>query len=137
MKRTIWSKKLVAGVAWFVVMWPLVQIALVEVAHTNPWRLMGFAMYATEHDIEVTLKKHPPGGSSVDIAPTALPPEARRAYEAFVAKRAVLGRLHSPASFVETWRRADPTVGGVEIDVEVLRLKGGRMATVARDHYAL
>jgi hypothetical protein len=128
------SKRIVGAVAWLVVVWPLVQIALVEFAHTNPWRLMGFAMYATEHDIKVTLKKQAREGTSVDVTPEALPPEARAAYETFVAKRVVLGRLHSPASFVEVWRRADPTLGGIEIDVEVLRLKGARMTPVARDH---
>lgn len=122
------SKKLVVAISWFVVLWPVVQIVLVHVAHTNPWRLMGFAMYTTDHEVRVTLKKQ-----NVTVDPRDLPREAREAYDDFVTKRAVLGRLHSPASFVTTWRRVDPTVGNVEVDIEVLRLKGGRMTTIARD----
>jgi hypothetical protein len=127
------SRRLVVGLTWLVVLWPLVHLVLVEVACVNPWRLMGFAMYATEHEIRVTLKKHVAGGPPVDVAPHDLPPEARDAYEHFVAKRAVLGRLYSPASFVATWRRAEPNLGRVEVDIEVLRLKRARMTPVARD----
>lgn len=131
--------RLVAAVAWFVVLWPLVQIVLVEVALVNPWRLMGFAMYATDHEIRVTVKKRAADGASIDIDPRSLPPEARDAYDAFVTRRAVLGRLHSPATFVNVWRRVDPTVEGaaVELDIEVLRLRHARMTTVARDRVSL
>lgn len=129
------KRRLVIACAAFVLLWPLVQIMLVKVAHTNPWRLMGFAMYATDHEIKVTLRRHAAGGPLVDVEPTALEPEAREAYDAFVAKRAVLGRLYSPASFVSTWRRVDPTLAGaiIEVDVEVLRLEHARPTVVARD----
>jgi hypothetical protein len=132
-------RKTILAIAWFVVLWPLVQIVLVEVAYTNPWRLMGFAMYATEHDVKVTLKKHVAGGAPADVEPRDLPPPAREAYDDFVAKRAVLGRLHSPSSFVETWRRVDPTLAGavVDVEIEVLRLEHARMTTVARDRLSL
>lgn len=133
------KRRLVIACAAFVLVWPLVQIVLVHVAHTNPWRLMGFAMYATDHEIKVTLKKHVAGGPPVDVEPHELPPEARRAYDAFVARRAVLGRLHSPAAFVGTWRRVDASAAGarIDVDIEVLRLKGARMTAVARDRVSL
>lgn len=136
MKR---SRKIVAACTWLVVLWPIVQILLVEVAHTNPWRLMGFAMYATEHDIEVTLSKRGETGPSVIVEPRELPPPARDAYDEFVACRAVLGRLCSPESFVRAWRRADPSLEPVhiDVDVDVLRLSHARMTTVAHDRISL
>ena len=126
------TKKAVIAVSWFVVLWPLVQIVLVHVAHTNPWRLMGFAMYTTDHEVRVTLKRQ-----NVAVEPRELPREAREAYDDFVVKRAVLGRLCSPSAFVSTWRRVDPTIGEVEVDVEVLRLKDARMTVIARDRLSL
>ena len=126
------TKRVVVVVSWFVVLWPIVQIVLVHVAHTNPWRLMGFAMYTTDHEVRVTLKKQ-----NVTVAPSDLPREAREAYDDFLVRRAVLGRLCSPASFVGTWRRVDPSIGDVDVDIEVLRLKNAGMTTVARDHHTL
>lgn len=127
------------AIAAFVVLWPLAQLVLVHAAHTNPWRLMGFAMYTTEHDIRVTLKKRDPAGQTLEVEPHELPPEARAAYDDFVARRVVLGRLCSPASFVETWRRVDARLAGVavEVDIEVLRLKHARMTPIARESFSL
>lgn len=118
-------------------LWPLVQLALVFGAHTSPWRLMGFGMYATAHEIRVTLRRHREEGPPRDVDPGDLPKPARDAYDAFVTRRSVLGRLCSPEAFVATWRRADPTVGRVDVEVDVLRLKGGRMAAVATDRSTL
>lgn len=123
------KRRLVIALTWFVVLWPCAQLALVQFASTNPWRLMGFAMYATEHDIQVTLRRE-----GAVVAPSDLPPAVRLAYDDFVSKRTILGRLYSPAAFVGVWRRADPSVGPVDIDIEVRRLKRARMTTVARDH---
>ena len=136
MKR---SKVVVLVCTWLVLTWPLVQILLVEVAQTNPWRLMGFAMYATEHDIKVTLTKRGATGPSAVVEPGELPPRAREAYEDFVTRRAVLGRLCSPEPFVRAWRQADPSLEPlhIDVDVEVLRLSHARMTTVARDHFSL
>ena len=131
------SRKIVVASTALFLVWPLAQLVLVEVAHTNPWRLMGFGMYATAHEIKVTLKKEVAGCGAVEVEPRDLPPAARDAYEDFVADRRVLGRLCSPASFVERWRRVDPSVGRVEVEIEVLRLKRARMTTVARDHVSL
>ena len=126
------SRKVVVAIGWFVILWPIAQIVLVEVARTNPWRLMGFAMYTTDHQVRVTLKTQ-----NVTVEPRDLPREAREAYDDFLVRRAVLGRLCSPTSFVSTWRRIDPRVGEVEVDIEVLRLKDARMTTIARDRLAL
>lgn len=106
--------------------------------HVNPTLPLVRGLVERGHDvIRVHLKKHVAGGPAVEVEPRDLPPEARAAYEEFVAKRAVLGRLCSPASFVSAWHRADPSLGNVEVEIEVLRLKRARMTTTARDRISL
>lgn len=75
-------------------MWPFVHRGLVVAADVNPWKLFGFAMYCTPHQVRVRLAK------AVDnrirpISDQEIPPEPRRALATFERYRTPLGELHS------------------------------------------
>ncbi len=117
-----WKARLLGSLVVVVGLWPIAHYVLVTRLDVNPWKLYGFAMYCTPHVVEVELYGRQ-GERIRRIESRTLPPEIREGYRAFLLRRWVLGRLHSPEpvarSLLETW----PQLESVEVRVHLERLQ--------------
>ena len=110
----------VAIVLW-VAFWPLAHRALVVESGGDPWRLGGFAMYATYQSTQVALFRVEPGGlRRVDDA--KLPREAALAFRDYRQRRSALGRLASPDAALRAVHEARPDLRHLVLVVQRLWL---------------
>lgn len=110
-------------------LWPAVQIALVQVFEVNPWKLMGWGMYATpQMPPELRLACDGPGGPGACPWPV-LPPELEAAQLEFLRRRLGLGRLARPDQLAAALFAHDPALEGLSIEVvqPVLNVRTARI----------
>lgn len=80
----------------FVALWPLAHRGLVARTGMDPWKLGGFAMYASPTFPVLVGVFVPQEGSLALLEESSLPAEARAVLERFRTQRAALGRLREP-----------------------------------------
>jgi hypothetical protein len=110
--------------AVIVVLWPGVQHVYVRAFDANPWRLAGWAMYATAAplvDVAVTLELR---SGPVRLEGRTLDPESARHLRQFRVWRRDLGSWVEPDGLAEQLWRREPSATGVRVDVERLALDG-------------
>lgn len=115
--RSRWFAALVLLVA----LWPLAQRALVVRYGSDPWRLGGFAMYATYQSTQVALFRVEPGGLRL-VDESTLPGAARGELVRFRRMRSALGRLASPDAAVRAVHDARPELEHLVVVVQRLWL---------------
>jgi hypothetical protein len=118
----------------FVAIWPGLQLAMSNILLTSPWRFMGFAMYTSPHDIEVTISAEEHGQSFV-IDPRGFPHELKGAYQDFLKKRRTWGRLYSPKTFLAALSLGHPAMEKFAIDIAQIRLIDGSFKLYSSDKY--
>jgi hypothetical protein len=110
-----------ALVVLVVALWPLAHRALVLRYRANPWKLGGFAMYASyETQLSALFRVTGQGFQLVDEA--GLAPEGRAAFARFRARRAALGRLVRPDAAVRAIHAGRPELGHLVVVVQRLWL---------------
>lgn len=110
-----------ALVVLVVALWPLAHRGLVLRERVNPWKLGGFAMYASyETQLSALFRVTGEGFRLVDEA--GLPPAGRAAFARFRARRAALGRLASPDAAVAAIHAERPDLEHLVVVVQRLWL---------------
>jgi len=124
--RSRWFAALVLLVA----LWPLAQRALVLRTGSDPWRLGGFAMYATYQSTQVAFFRVEPGGLRL-VDESTLGGAARAEILRFRRMRSALGRMASPDAAVRALVAARPELEHVVVVVQRLWLDPatGRVAS--------
>jgi hypothetical protein len=103
--------------AW-VAVWPLVQRGLVARFAIDPWKLGGFAMYATPSLPLLVALQVPRDGQLVLLDESTLPPPTRAALRRFRVERLALGRLRSPDDAARAVLEARPDLPAVVVLVQ-------------------
>ncbi len=108
----------VIGVLLFVALWPLAHRAAVARWEIDPWKLSGFAMYATPSlpVLVAAMGSGPSGSQAVDEA--ALPAWTRQRLDRFRAERLALGRLRDPADVGRALLIARPDLASVDVLIQ-------------------
>jgi hypothetical protein len=99
-------------------LWPLGHRVLVARAGVDPWKLAGFAMYATPSLPVLVAIFVPRDGRLVLVDEATLPAAARERLDRFRAERLALGRLREPEDVARALLAARPDAGGVMIVVQ-------------------
>jgi len=111
-------KRTLFGAALLVIgLWPAVQIGLVMRYDVSPWKLGGFAMYATppaRTRVSIFETRGRPKTRFEGDLPTALA-EQRRLY---TVRRAILGSLLPPDGLAEAYLQARPDVDHIEVVIQ-------------------
>jgi hypothetical protein len=103
-----------AGVVLFA-LWPAVHRGLVAVFDANPWKLAGWAMYATPHfPSEVSLRLVR-GGEERPVED--LSEWERALVDEFVERRYTLGRLASPETVARELLARSPEADAVVVEI--------------------
>jgi hypothetical protein len=121
------------GLLLFVAIWPLLHRGLVAEFQLNPWKLGGFAMYATATPpLRVTVFRNTSDG----VAPLderRLPAAIREELMRFRIRRHALGRLHSADDVGRSILAALPEIDWIvvsiqrmTIDPETARMRSSR-----------
>ena len=119
--KTRWFTRTAGIVLVLIMVWPFVHRGLVVVADVNPWKLFGFAMYCTPHQVKVRLAKMA-GNRIRPMSKQEIPPEPRRALAIFERNRASLGMLHSHEDLTRYLAESLPPTERLFIWVEVTTL---------------
>lgn len=102
--------------------WPVVHRQLVTRLDVDPWKLYGFAMYCTPHHVAIHVVDR--GGESLRrIAPESFPPELRRRYDYFSARRATLGHLVPPDDLAAGVFLAFPELRSITVAVRIFSIQ--------------
>ena len=127
----------VAALLGFVALWPLAQRALVARFAIDPWKLGGFAMYATP-TLPVLVGVFAPQAGRLDLLDEAsLPAEARTRLDRFRVERVALGRLREPRDAARAILAARPDLHGVVLVVQRTTLDPRTARTTAsRERFA-
>jgi hypothetical protein len=100
--------------AW-VAVWPLVQRGLVARFAIDPWKLGGFAMYATPSLPLLVALQVPRDGQLVLLDEATLPPPTRAALRRFRVERLALGRMRASDAAARVVLDARPDVPAVVV----------------------
>ena len=92
------KRKLLAALLLALALWPFAQRALVARFDVNPWKLAGFAMYATPAPPLLVAVLVPEGDAFTPLAAHTLEAEARAALEQFQMRRHAVGALVEPSA---------------------------------------
>ena len=102
-----------------VALWPLAHRALVARYGIDPWKLGGFAMYATPNlPVLVAAVGTIASGGTIRIEETTLPVWVRRDLDRFRVERAALGTLRDPEDVGRMLLAARPDVASVGILIQ-------------------
>ena len=107
-------RRLLVGLLAVAALWPALHHVLARTAHTDPWKLFGWSMYAA-----------PPGRVQVRVdridagerRPLRLFGELARARDAYAGRRASLGRLARPDGLAQQILASDPELEEVVVVV--------------------
>ena len=118
-------------------LWPLAHRVLVARYDLNPWKLAGFAMYATPTPPVLVVVLQDADGRPAPLDERALPAPARRALDRFRAERHALGRLRRPDDLAQALFRARPDLDALWVLVQRMQLDPAtaRMTSV-RERFA-
>ena len=125
----------IAILVWAAV-WPLGHRALVAAYDVNPWKLGGFAMYATATPPIQVVVFESAGGRLMPLDERRLSRDAQRALRRFRIDRHALGQLQSPDDLGDALLEARPDLAWVVVAVQRMSLdaKTARM-TSTREQY--
>ena len=112
------KRNAVAALLAWVALWPLAQRALVARFEIDPWKLGGFAMYATPTLPLLVAVFAPEAGRLALLDETTLPAEARARLDRFRVERVALGRLREPRDAARAILAARPDLHGVVLVVQ-------------------
>ncbi len=102
-----------------VALWPLAHRALVARYGIDPWKLGGFAMYATPNlPVLVAAVGTIASGGTIMIDEATLPVWVRRDLDRFRVERAALGTLRDPEDVGRMLLAARPDVASVGILIQ-------------------
>lgn len=116
-------------VAWL--SWPFAHFVLARDYDINPWKLFGFGMYCTPHEVEIVLVDRTAPVPRV-IDRRALPAGVRGAYDAFYQRRQTLGQLQSARTLVDLTFASDPRITKLDVQVAVSQLEGPSASIMKR-----
>jgi len=102
----------------FAALWPLAQRGLVARFGVDPWKLAGFALYATPSLPLLVALFVPEQGRLVLVDEASLPEPVRARLERFRVERRALGRLREPEDVARALLDARPDASGVMIAVQ-------------------
>jgi len=105
-----------------VAVWPLLHRAGVAAWELNPWKLAGFAMYAT-HTTTLVVLLEPGAGVWHPLDERALAPAARQGLAEFRRQRDALGRLRSPREMARLVFETEPARAHLLVTVQRLNLE--------------
>lgn len=91
-----WKQTVIVVVLVFVAVWPFVHRALVAAYDINPWKLGGWAMYATPTPPVLAAIFQPMGKGGIPIPREKLPENVGVALDRFVMERHALGDFRRP-----------------------------------------
>jgi hypothetical protein len=130
------KRRLAIGILVWVAAWPLGHRALVAAYDVNPWKLGGFAMYATAIPPIQVVAFEKAGDRLEPLDEHQLAPDAQRALLRFRIGRHALGRLRRPDDLGEALLRARPDLAWVLVAVQRMSLdaESARM-TSTRQQY--
>jgi hypothetical protein len=126
------KRNLALALLAFAALWPLAHRALVARAGADPWKLAGFAMYATPSLPLLVAAFVPEDGRLALVDEATLPADARAQLDRFRAERLALGRLREPDDVARAVLAARPAARGVTIVVQRTDLDPRSARTVAR-----
>ncbi|HEX6130870.1 MAG TPA: hypothetical protein VF044_04015 [Actinomycetota bacterium] len=133
-----WKRRLVLLVVGAVALWPFAHRVAVARLDVNPWKLAGWAMYATPTPpILVAIFRPVPGGWAL-VDRLALPPAARKVLDRFERERHAIGDLRTPDDVARAVLAARRDLAEIAVVVERKRLDPAtaRMTSrKARYHY--
>jgi hypothetical protein len=129
------KRNAVAALLAFVAIWPIAHRALVARYEIDPWKLGGFAMYATP-TLPVLLGVLVEGegegaGRLVPLDESSLPLAARARLDRFRVERVALGRLREPRDAARAILAARPDLHGLVVLVQRTTLDPRSARTVA------
>ena len=107
-----------AALLGFVALWPLAQRALVARFEIDPWKLGGFAMYATPSLPVLVAVLAPEAGRLAVLDESSLPADVRVRLDRFRVERVALGRLREPRDAARAILAARPELHGVVLVVQ-------------------
>jgi hypothetical protein len=113
-----WKVNVAAGVVLLVALWPLVHRVLVARFDVNPWKLGGFAMYATPAPPLVVAVFGLRDGKLVRVTPQTLPLAQRDALRRFEIERHALGELRRPDALAREILAADASLDQLSVVVQ-------------------
>jgi len=112
------KRRAAAALLVFAALWPFAQRVLVARYGIDPWKLAGFAMYATPSLPVLVALFVPEDGRLALVDETALDPALRAQLDRFRAERLALGRLREPEDLARALLAARPAETGVVISVQ-------------------
>jgi hypothetical protein len=116
-----------------VALWPLAQRALVARWGSDPWKLAGFAMYATPSLPVLVALFVPDAGQLALVDEATLAPPVRETLDRFRVERLALGRLREPEDVARAFLAARPDATGVLVVVQRTDLDRRTARTVSDD----
>ncbi len=116
-------------------LWPFVHRALVPVFDFNPWRLGGWAMYATPEPPVLAILFRPEKGGLTPLLDLPLPVE--EALKRFRSNRHALGNRVLPNRVAQAAFDTDPELDGFVVLVQKMRLdhRTARMTSTKHDYW--
>lgn len=121
----------VAALLAFVALWPFAQRALVARFEIDPWKLGGFAMYATPTLPVLVAVLTAQAGRLAPVDEASLPRDARARLDRFRVERVALGRFREPRDAARAILAARPELHGVVVVVQRTTLDPSTARTTA------
>jgi hypothetical protein len=116
------KKRAILALLLIVAVWPLLHRALVAHFDVNPWKLGGFAMYASATPpLKVTVF-HGVTEGVVALDERLLPPSVQEQLDRFRIERHALGRLRSADGLGQTILAALPEIDWIVISIQRMTL---------------
>lgn len=123
--------RLIGTVVLAIAVWPIAHRLLVVRMDVNPWKLYGFAMYCTPHEVVVDVIDRS-SGAPRRLDPAAFPPPLRESHQRFEARRSVLGRLAAPDALAADAFAALPELRALTVAVSIFSLEPGQASITRR-----
>ena len=112
------KRNAVAALLAFVAFWPLAHRWAAARFGIDPWKLSGFAMYATPTLPVLVAVAVPAGGGTTMLDEASLPASVRADLDRFRIERVALGTLREPDDVAAAVLRARPDLQAVAVVVQ-------------------
>jgi hypothetical protein len=111
------KQRIVRTVVWALALWPLLHFGVVRVFDLNPWKFLGFAMYAVPvAQMRVNLVSLR-DGQAIPFKRDEVSEELMRAAFRYSELRLDLGKLAKPDRIAKGLLEENPELDGVRIEV--------------------